>query len=169
MFFTEVFVRGMDTSNNFNQALTYMKLFTLCIIITFALYNFNSDNLHPFTMENNGGWNATVTAAALVYYSYLGFDVITTLSDEAKYPVRDVPLAVRDNNVIVTIIYVVVSFSLVSMSRLEQYSPETALAEAFMGVGLFQVTKLLYFCGFVGISAACFSNHIVSPSSPSSD
>jgi basic amino acid/polyamine antiporter, APA family len=42
MFFTEVFVRGMNASNMFNQALTFMKLGTLLFIIVFALYNFDS-------------------------------------------------------------------------------------------------------------------------------
>jgi len=139
-----------------------MKLSTLVFIIAFALYNFDSKNLTPFVLEEKGGWKATITSAALVYYSYLGFDVITTLSDEARNPVRDVPLAVSDSNIICAIVYFTVSFSLVSMARLETLDPETALAEAFTSAGMQWVTKLLYFCGFVGISAACFSNHIVS-------
>ena len=44
--------------------------------------------------------------------------MITTLSDEAKNPVRDVPLAVKDNTIIVTIIYFVTSFSICGMARL---------------------------------------------------
>jgi basic amino acid/polyamine antiporter, APA family len=103
-----------------------------------------------------------MTSAALVYYSYLGFDMITTLSDEAKRPVIDVPRAVSDSNIICSCVYFVVSFSLVGMTRMEKLNPETALAEAFTTAGMYWVTKLLYFCGCMGISAACFSNHIVS-------
>jgi len=61
----------------------------------------------------------------------LGFDVITTLSDEAANPVRDIPLAVRDNNLAVTLIYFATAFALSSIARLEQFNPETAFAEAF--------------------------------------
>ena len=129
-----------------------------------ALYNFNADNLHPFVLEERGGLSATISAAALVYYAYLGFDVCSTLSDEAKHPVKDVPLAVRDTNIISTLVYCLVSFALVSMARLELFKPETALVEAFTSVNMHWVTKVLYFCGLIGISAAGFSNHIVRPS-----
>lgn len=163
MIFTEVFVRGMQASNIFNQALTIMKLATLFVIVLFALMNFKLENLHPFVLEEKGGWLATVNAAALVYYSYLGFDMITTLSDEAKNPVRDVPLAVADNTLLCALVYFLVSFSIVGMARIEHSNPDTALPEAFNSVGMLWMTKIIYFCGFVGISAACFSNHIAQP------
>ena len=92
----------------------------------------------------------------------MGFDVITTLSDEAANPVRDVPLAVRDNNLAVTLIYFATAFALSSIARLEQFHPETAFAEAFTHIGMPWVTIIIYFCAFVGITATCFSQHIVS-------
>jgi APA family basic amino acid/polyamine antiporter len=117
-FLTEVFVRGMHMSNMFNKALTISKLCTLFFIITMALFNFKTENLNPFTLEEKGGFKATIKAAGLVFFSYLGFDMITTLSDEAKNPVKDVPLAVKDNTIIVTIIYFVTAFSICGMARL---------------------------------------------------
>ena len=102
--------------------------------------------------------------ASLIYFGYLGFDVITTLSDEAKHPVRDVPLAVRDNNIFVTLIYFATAISLASIARLENFHPETAFAEAFSSIELPWVTLIIYFCAFVGITATCFSQHIVSKS-----
>jgi APA family basic amino acid/polyamine antiporter len=102
----------------FNKALTISKLCTLFFIITMALFNFKTENLNPFTLEEKGGFKATIKAAGLVFFSYLGFDMITTLSDEAKNPVKDVPLAVKDNTIIVTIIYFVTAFSICGMARL---------------------------------------------------
>ena len=57
--------------------------------------------------------------------------MITTLSDEAKNPVKDVPLSVRDNNLIVTCIYFITALALASIARLENLHHETAFAEAF--------------------------------------
>ena len=140
-----------------------MKLITLCFIFAFALFNFKTENLSPFTLEEKGGIRATILSAGLVFFSYLGFDMITTLSDEAKNPVRDVPLAVKDSTIIVTAIYFLVSLAMSGMARLETFEPETALADAFESVGMPWVTLVIYFCGFVGITAACFSNHIAQP------
>ena len=86
----------------------------------------------------------------------------STLSDEAKNPVRDVPLSIVLTNSLSALVYISVSFSMVSMARLELFSSETALVEAFTTVNMHWVTKVLYFCGLIGISAAGFSNHIVS-------
>jgi len=83
---TEVFVRGMEKSSLFNAVLTVTKVVTLSLIIIIAFFNFNTENLTPFTLEDQG-FNGTLYGASLIYFGYLGFDVITTLSDEAKNPV----------------------------------------------------------------------------------
>jgi len=153
---TEVFVRGMEKSSLFNIVLTVTKVLTLLLIIGLACFHFNTENFTPFTLEGQG-WNGTLYGASLIYFGYLGFDVITTLSDEAKNPVRDVPLAVRDNNIFVTLIYFATAFALASIARLEQFHPETAFAEAFSFIGMPWVTIIIYFCAFVGITATCFS------------
>lgn len=158
---TEVFVRGMEKSNIFNFVLTVTKVTTLLIIIILATFNFDTANLSPFTLEKYG-YQGTLYGASLIYFGYLGFDMITTLSDEAKNPVRDVPLSVRDNNLIVTCIYFTTAFMLASIARLENFHSETAFAEAFTSIGMPWVTKIIYFCAFIGITATCFSQHIVS-------
>jgi APA family basic amino acid/polyamine antiporter len=149
----------MEKSSIFNATLTITKVVTLVLIIILAIFNFDSANLTPFTLEKYG-FNGTMYGASLIYFGYLGFDVITTLSDEAKNPVRDVPLSVRDNNLIVTVIYFATAFSLVSIARLETFHPETAFAEAFNSIGMPWVTIVIYFCAFIGITATCFSQHI---------
>lgn len=50
LFFTEIFVLGMDASNIFNKSLTYTKLVTLLVIVCLALYNFDANNLTPFVL-----------------------------------------------------------------------------------------------------------------------
>lgn len=115
---TEVFVRGMEKSSLFNTVLTITKVTTLVLIIVLACFNANSANLTPFFIEEYGV-QGTLAGASLIYFGYLGFDVITTLSDEAKNPVRDVPLAVRDNNLYVTLIYFTTALALSSIARLE--------------------------------------------------
>jgi hypothetical protein len=47
-----------------------------------------------------------------------------------------VPLAVRDNNIFVTLIYFATAISLASMARLENFHSETAFAEAFNFIGM---------------------------------
>ena len=51
---TEVFVRGMEKSNIFNLVLTVTKVITLFAIIVLAAFNFDSNNLSPFVLEQYG-------------------------------------------------------------------------------------------------------------------
>ena len=44
-------------------------------------------------------------AAAIVYWSYTGFDMVATMTEEAKNPVRDVPLGLISSMLVVTLVY----------------------------------------------------------------
>ena len=54
------------------------------MIIIIAFLKFDSDNFTPFVLEEEGGFGGTFFAASLIFYGYLGFDFITTLSPEAQ-------------------------------------------------------------------------------------
>ena len=89
-----MYTRGMQESNIFNLVFTALKLVTLVLIIIMAFCKFDSVNLSPFVLEDEGGWSGTFFAASIIFYGYLGFDFITTLSPEAKNPARSIPFAV---------------------------------------------------------------------------
>lgn len=73
--------------------------------------------------------------ASMLYFAYLGFDLITTLAEEAKNPSRDIPKSIKLTLFISMIYYGLTAFSLSSMARLETFpTPETAMAEAFSRV-----------------------------------
>lgn len=126
-----IYNRGMEESNIFNLVFTVLKLVTLVLIIIIAFFKFDSENLSPFVLEEYGGWNATFISSAIIFYGYLGFDFITTLSPEAKDPARNIPFAVKSSTLLCMILYVLTSFSLAGMARLQDYNPDTAMADAF--------------------------------------
>ena len=159
---TLVYTRGLQESNWFNIVFTALKLVTLAMIIIIAFVKFNSDNMTPFVLEEEGGWGGTFFAASLIFYGYLGFDFITTLSPEAKRPARSIPSAVKNSTAICIGIYFLTAISLAGMAPLQDLNPDTALADAFAAVDLEFVSFIIYFCAFFGITAACFTNLLVS-------
>ena len=78
-----IYTRGIEESNVFNAVFTVLKLVTLVMIIIIAFFMFGADNFVPFTIEEKGGFEGTFLAASIIFYGYLGFDFITTLSPEA--------------------------------------------------------------------------------------
>ena len=124
--------------------------------------NFNIDNFYPFTLEDQGGFAGTFLGASIIFYGYLGFDFITTLSEDSKNPVKDIPAAVRDSTLICILLYFMTATSLCGMARIEDFNPDTAMADAFSSVGYEWASVVIYFCAFFGITAACFTNLLVS-------
>lgn len=88
------------------------------LIIVIAFLKFNADNLTPFVLEEEGGWSGTFLAASLIFYGYLGFDFITTLSPDAKNPAHSIPFAVTSSTLLCVLIYFLTAFSLAGMAPL---------------------------------------------------
>ena len=163
---TVIYSNGMQESNIFNLVFTTLKLATLALIIILGYWHFNIDNFYPFTLEDHGGVQGTFLGASIIFYGYLGFDFITILSEDAKRPLQDIPHSVRDSTVLCVLLYFLTASSLCGMARLETFSPDTAMAEAFASVGAGWASTVIYFCAFFGIVAAVFTNLLVSLMNP---
>jgi APA family basic amino acid/polyamine antiporter len=105
---------GTRESEKFNTWITMSKLGALIMIILVAFTQFKASNLSPFFIESQG-LNGTVLATSIVFFGVLGFDFISTLSDEAINPKTDVPAAMRDTVVLTTVFYVGIAISMCGM------------------------------------------------------
>jgi APA family basic amino acid/polyamine antiporter len=73
--------------------------------------------------------------AAIVFFAFIGFDVVATAAEESRRPQRDLPIGIIASLVICTILYVTVSLVVVGMQSYKRLSPSAPLAEAFRAVG----------------------------------
>jgi basic amino acid/polyamine antiporter, APA family len=81
--------RGTKLSATFNMILTLMKVGVILLVIGFGFYYVDYANLTPFVPANSGtygeyGWSGVIRAAGLVFFAYIGFDIVSTASQEAK-------------------------------------------------------------------------------------
>jgi len=77
------------------------------------------------------GFSGVMVGAALVFFAYIGFDSISTHSEEAKRPQRDVPIGILLSLVICALLYVAVSAVITGMQPYPEIDPDAALASAF--------------------------------------
>ncbi len=56
-----------------------------------------------------GGWAGIMLGAAIIFFAYIGFDAVSTTSEEAKNPGRDVPIGIIASLVICTVLYILMS------------------------------------------------------------
>ena len=147
MVITTILVIGIKESANFNSAIVIIKLGIVGIfLVVGGWYLFQhpqvaSVNWHPFVPPADGhghfGWGGIPTAAASIFFAYIGFDAVSTAAQEAKNPQRDMPIGILGSLVSCTILYILVSLvltGLVSYKTLNVSAP-VALAIDATGVG----------------------------------
>ena len=76
-----------------------------------------------------------VTAASVVFFAYIGFDVVATTAEEAKNPKRDLPIGILGSLAICTVLYMAVALVVTGMVNYADLVPGAPLAEAFESVG----------------------------------
>ncbi|MFF8593547.1 amino acid permease [Streptomyces sp. NPDC015220] len=101
-------VRGVRESARATAAMAVLKLAILIAFCAIGLTAFKHGNLTPFSPAGLGGIGAGTTAA---FFSYIGFDAITTAGEEAKNPRRDIPLAILVCIGLVTLLYCAVALA----------------------------------------------------------
>ncbi len=77
-------------------------------LVLFIALGFSSEHRAPSMPSSPAG---VISAAALVFFAYLGFENIANLAEEAKRPERDLPLAIFLSLIIATLLYVLVSLA----------------------------------------------------------
>src|SRR5262249_1639395 len=77
------------------------------------------------------GFSGIMLGAAIVFFAYIGFDSISTHSEEAIRPQRDVPIGILASLVFCTILYIAVSAVITGMVPYPKIDQNTAIASAF--------------------------------------
>jgi APA family basic amino acid/polyamine antiporter len=149
---TWLLVVGVRESAQANFVMVIIKLVVLVFFIVAAATSINTDNFTPFAPAGFGG---VVTAAAIVFFAYIGFDAVSTGSEEAKNPSKDLPLAIIGSLVIATIFYILASLGAVGLLPADQLGTSDApLAEALdTGAGLSWAAAILAAGAVVAITS----------------
>ena len=130
---TTILVIGIKLSSQFNQVITGIKILVTVFIIGFGIFFIKASNLTPFIpppkqppeaaaatlqsfvlpslagIDTTYGITGIFTAAALVFFAYIGFDIVATTAEETRNPQRDMPIGILASLAIVTILYILAS------------------------------------------------------------
>jgi len=103
---------GIRQSSVINAIVTTAKIGVLLLVLALCSGAMSAANWQPFVPENQGvygefGWSGVLRASALVFFAYIGFDTVTTLSQESRRPERDVPIGVVASLLVSIVIYII--------------------------------------------------------------
>ncbi len=150
---------GIKESLRVNLVLVGVKLFIVLFVIVAGLFFVKRANYVPFVppsqpADTEGGAllqpliqvvfglppvafgvAGIFAGAALVFFAYIGFDVVATTAEEAKNPQRDLPIGIIASLSICTVLYAAVCLVITGMVKYDKIDSEAALAKAFISVG----------------------------------
>ncbi len=101
---------GVRESSAANNVMVVIKVAVIVIFIAAGMSYIDTANWQPFIPPNTGkfgqfGWSGVLQGAAVIFFSYIGFDAASTTAREARNPQRDVPLGILGTLVISALLY----------------------------------------------------------------
>jgi APA family basic amino acid/polyamine antiporter len=155
---TALVAAGIKESMRVNLVLVGIKLFIVLFVIVAGLFYVTGANYDPFIppasdpvsesgltqpliqavlgveQQTFGVWGV-ISAASIVFFAYIGFDVVATTAEEARDPQRDLPKGILGSLAICTVLYMAVALVITGMVPYNEIDPSAALATAFQDVG----------------------------------
>lgn len=125
-------IKGVKISAYVNNLMVCIKLFVLIIFIAIALGAINPKNWVPFTPF---GWVGVIKGAALIFFAYIGFDAVSTASEEAIHPQRDLPIGILGSLLICTTLYIIVSALLTGMAKYNTLNNASPISNTLLVLG----------------------------------
>ena len=111
---TVLLVRGIRESAEANNIMVAIKIGAILIFLMVGGALVNPSNWRPFAPSGFGG---VVTGGAIVFFTYIGFDSVSTAAEESRNPQRDLPIGIIASLIVCTILYVGVSIVLLGMMK----------------------------------------------------
>jgi basic amino acid/polyamine antiporter, APA family len=159
---TAVLIMGVHLSANFNNAMVAIKVSIVLIVIALGLpqvvHAFHIPLHHvasvPIIPANTTGifgqygWSGVLRATGLIFFAYIGFDVVSVAAQEAKHPQRDVPIGILGSLAICTVLYILMAYVITGLAPYQSLGVSHPVSMA-----LEQSAKLKWLAPFVSVGA----------------
>lgn len=179
---TTLLVIGTKLSATFSAVVTAIKVTVVLLVIVVGAFYIKGDNYRPFVPksepsesggksvestlfalmtgggESSYGWYGILAAASIVFFAFIGFDVVATTAEETKDPKKDVPRGILGSLVIVTVLYILVTVVVTGMLNYKELSSSAGngepknLAYAFGQNGVTWAEKVISIGALAGLT-----------------
>jgi basic amino acid/polyamine antiporter, APA family len=112
MILTVVLVRGIRESTEANNTMVILKIAAILAFVIAGAHFVDRGNWHPFAPQ---GWSGILTGGSIIFFTYIGFDSVSTAAEEAKNPQRDLPIGIIATLVVCTLLYIAVAVVLTGL------------------------------------------------------
>ena len=148
MVLTVILVRGVRESAGTNNVMVLIKVAAILIFVFGAARAVRPESWRPF-MPN--GFPGVLTGAAIVFFTYIGFDSVSTAAEECRRPQRDLPVGIIATLVICTILYTSVAVVLTGIADYRTLGNAAPVAGALKALGYENIRRWVSVGALVGM------------------
>jgi APA family basic amino acid/polyamine antiporter len=147
-----------------------VKLVAVLFVICVGAFYINPANWHPFApygwtglsifghhvagqADPSGAPLGMLAGAAIIFFAYIGFDSVSTHTEEAKNPQRDVPIGIIASLLVCTVLYIAVVAVLTGMVKYNAIDTAAGVSNAFKQKGLGIAEVIIAIAGVAGITS----------------
>ncbi|MDR0414524.1 MAG: amino acid permease [Prevotellaceae bacterium] len=157
---TAFLLGGIKQSSLANNIIVVIKVSVILLFIGFGLAHIDVSNWTPYVPQNTGefgsyGWSGVLRGAAAVFFSFLGFDAISTTAQETRNPQRDMPRGILISLAVCTVLYVAVTAVLTGIAHYTELHVDAPIAYAIdqLGGQLSWLSPLIKLGAIAGLSS----------------
>jgi APA family basic amino acid/polyamine antiporter len=132
MLVTWVLVRGVKEGANANVVMVLIKIAAILVFVLGASGAIKTANWHPFAPH---GFPGILTGASIVFFTYIGFDSVSTAAEECRRPQRDLPIGIIATLIVCTLLYGSVSLVLTGIVNYKTLTSDSPVADALKALG----------------------------------
>ena len=153
-----ILIIGIQQSALINAVMVTIKISIVLLFIGIGFFYIDPANYHPFIPKNEGnfgefGWSGIFRGAGVVFFAYIGFDAVSTVSEETKEPQRNVPIGIIGSLIICTILYMLFSWVLVGLVNYQEINIAAPVISAIASTPYPWLKALVKFAIVLGLSS----------------
>jgi APA family basic amino acid/polyamine antiporter len=125
-----------------------VKISAILVFVVAAAGAVKTENWIPFTPNGFGG---VLTGAAIVFFTYIGFDSVSTAAEECRKPQRDLPFGILMSLAVCTILYISVALVLTGVENWKNLNNAAPVAQALRDLGYDNVRRVVNLGALTGM------------------
>jgi APA family basic amino acid/polyamine antiporter len=113
---TVILVYGIRESATTNSIMVLIKIGIVLFFIAVGAFFVKSENYTVHGGFAPNGFRGVASAAAIIFFAYIGFDAVSTAAEETKNPAKDMPFGIIMSLVVTTVLYIFVALVMTGMT-----------------------------------------------------
>jgi APA family basic amino acid/polyamine antiporter len=128
---TLVIIRGVQASALFNAIIVVLKVSIVVLFIALGWKYINPSNYVPYIPPNTGvfgeyGISGVFRGAGVIFFVFIGFDIVATMAQETKNPKRNMPIGIIGSLVVCTILFVLFGHVMTGLANYTEFKNSAA-------------------------------------------